>query len=345
MTLDNKTWGVPVADTFLLLHGRAPRRSEKDRNALVWCECILCGEFFEVRRANVGPHHTVSCGCHGLKVFKNYMEEQARKLDPRVRARIFKLRYQHRGWSRQRRARKINFFRWTEEVAKHLGIDKAVVDFSYRLHCDIIKGLAAMGRKARRVLTRLERIWLGRHRKAELRPEDPNDREERFKDEEARRSHEAAPCWQRLLRAGEYFRREQANRQANDEREERMRRLLKSKLASPEARILYRREKAEITEEMRSARQAGVTAAEVFGIDVTYPEIGSQDFLEAGRCAWRHVKKQLQDDVHEEVYGFRSLQDEGLVIEFPVPTLYERVLEIAFRDVCAWTPKWRPAEA
>lgn len=152
MGLSSREYDTRVLGTDLEFLGKAPRLSATNRAAMGWYRCLKCGEIKMMRCQNVKPGHTVSCGCHGKRLFINRHKAIAGKIEPSTRKAVFEAAYEfHRGRRRYR-----------HEVAQHFRLDRYVVDFLIAAHQHFLAEVAKLGRKAVALLSRIERQWLPR---------------------------------------------------------------------------------------------------------------------------------------------------------------------------------------
>jgi hypothetical protein len=151
MIVNGKQYGELVEGTYLEFLGRAPRLSSTSRAAMGWYHCTRCGEIKMIRRQDVKPGGTVSCGCKGRKQFAQYHEDIAAKIAPATRKAVFESAYA----LRRRRVERA-------EIARRLHLTRYVVDFLIAAHQRFILATAALGKQARSLLSHVELRWLPR---------------------------------------------------------------------------------------------------------------------------------------------------------------------------------------
>jgi hypothetical protein len=153
MQIGDKQYGVPVAGTFLLKHGRAPRNRAGDRNARSWYQCTRCAErkFKIIRDSRVRSGETISCGCVGRERFKTRFSILAEAVPEPKRRLIFKLA--------RRRRRPLT----AKTIAKRFGLEKYTVDFIIAARCAALRALAATRDALRKGLSWLEQCWITKY--------------------------------------------------------------------------------------------------------------------------------------------------------------------------------------
>jgi hypothetical protein len=152
--VNGKQYGELVPGTYLEFLGRAPRRSSTDRQAQAWYFCTACQKsIVMIRRQDVKPHRTVSCGCIGKRQFAERHEQIVAKIAPATRKAVFEAAYA-RGARRQYR----------HELADRFNLEsKYVVDFLVARHQQFILAAAKLGKQVLSLLSKIERRWLPRY--------------------------------------------------------------------------------------------------------------------------------------------------------------------------------------
>jgi hypothetical protein len=301
--------GEVVEGTSLRLLGRAPRESDNDRNAQGWFQCLACNDIKRIRQDSVKNGKSESCGCIGREQYMKHWKEEARNLDPAIRAEIFRRHARHLFYPKQtwKKGQKSSseVYCSTDQIALSMKLPKDLVDFAYRRHLEIIKDLAAQGDSAPRALTRLERRWLENFERRERKRLDwlRLHKEEVEQEADAKRQYEESNWRERLSRAEVHWRREEERLKQNE----------------PLTRLteeLYRRKVEEFPDDVWEAMDTEDRA-------VTTLQLTSEAHYEA--CV--------------ELWG----PDFHRTLEEIQPTLEDRLCELAYREVNKWTPGWRPA--
>jgi hypothetical protein len=145
------TYGTPIAGSFLLRHGNAPRQNPADRNQMAWFECSRCGTFKAIRVQAVRLGITVSCGCKGRKEFIAHFEKRAANIAPAVQEAIFKLA------RHPNKKRRLGVY----ALAKKFKLSRYVIDFIIAAKCAVLRALEGAGDAALRGINWVERRWLG----------------------------------------------------------------------------------------------------------------------------------------------------------------------------------------
>ena len=164
MEVNGRIYGELVAGTWLEFLGRAPRNSATDRHANGWYCCTRCGEIAMIRRADVKPHGTVSCGCKGRKQFMDHFEAAAQRLPEATRQRVWALHCGDSGRG-QRRGQRFS----SKVISAIVQQPRYTVDFVVAQVCKALRAIAQSGRSILDVaLSYQSWRWVERYRETVL---------------------------------------------------------------------------------------------------------------------------------------------------------------------------------